>query len=218
MSEILTVCCWPENLQGFPIIKYAHICLWYVYIIFDNNKNQRNGEGARGGEEKKKGRNNLIFFFGKRVSFFKKFRFCACKKCLNFHSKKYTKKKKKIVILLFGYLRNETNYKMNRITVQILLFVYDQANMTRKYDCPLVFLEDGTKDPKYVKNPWGYNLRPTNVRYDPAAYAVSPFGVTNDVTCIAMTRSLGDFYAHQFGLSHHPDLTFYDFDCNDECI
>ncbi|ETO10767.1 protein phosphatase type 2C, partial [Reticulomyxa filosa] len=99
-----------------------------------------------------------------------------------------------------------------------LLFVYDQANVTKKYECPLVFLENGTKDPKYVKNPWGYNLRPTNVRYDPAVYAVSPFGVTNDVTCIAMTRSLGDFYAHQFGLSHQPDITFCDVDCNDEYL
>jgi len=29
---------------------------------------------------------------------------------------------------------------------------------------------------------------------------------------------LGDFYAHQFGLSHEPDITFYDLACTDECI
>jgi hypothetical protein len=39
-------------------------------------------------------------------------------------------------------------------------------------------------------------LRPTNVRYEPAVYAVSPPGVTKDGTCLAMTRALGDFYAH----------------------
>jgi len=89
-----------------------------------------------------------------------------------------------------------------------LLFIYDQNKSTHKYQCPLVFLDDGTKDPKYAKNPWSHDLRPTNVRYDPAVYAVSPRGVEYDVTCIAMTRSLGDFYGHQFGLSYIPDVTF----------
>ena len=93
-----------------------------------------------------------------------------------------------------------------------LLFVYDQANTCRKFECPIVFLEDGTKDPKYVKNPWGNHLRPTNVRYDPAVYAVSPYGVSHDITCIAMTRSLGDFYAHQFGLSNVPSVTVNELD------
>ena len=78
-----------------------------------------------------------------------------------------------------------------------------------------MFLEDGTKDPKYVKNPWGNQLRPTNVRYDPAVYAVSPFGVSHDITCIAMTRSLGDFYAHQFGLSNVPSVTFEELEMKD---
>jgi len=91
-----------------------------------------------------------------------------------------------------------------------LLFIYDKSTIYRKYECPKVFIEygpnAGSKDPKYVKNPWGNDLRPTNVRYDPAVYAVSPQGVDEDVTCIAMTRALGDFYAHQFGLSWEPDV------------
>jgi len=91
-----------------------------------------------------------------------------------------------------------------------LLFIYDKSAIYRKYECPKVFIEygsnAGSKDPKYVKNPWGNDLRPTNVRYDPAVYAVSPQGVEEDVTCIAMTRALGDFYAHQFGLSWKPDV------------
>jgi len=87
-----------------------------------------------------------------------------------------------------------------------LMFVYDKAQVRRKYECPQVFLSNGQKDPEFVKNPWGNDLRPTNVRYDPAVYAVSPPGVREDVTCIAMTRSLGDFYAHQFGLTWRPDV------------
>merc|ERR1711881_795511 len=46
-----------------------------------------------------------------------------------------------------------------------LLFVYDKANVYQKYRCPRGFRDDGTKDPEFVKNPWGNGLRPTNVRY-----------------------------------------------------
>jgi len=89
---------------------------------------------------------------------------------------------------------------------QKLVFIYDKSNVFRKFECPKVFLPSGVRDPEYVRNPWGNDLRPTNVRYDPAVYAVSPPGVREDVTCIAMTRSLGDFYAHQFGLSWVPSV------------
>lgn len=88
-----------------------------------------------------------------------------------------------------------------------LMFVYDKVNVQRKYDCPRVFNDDGTKDPSYVADPWSYGLHPTNVRYEPAVYAVTPRTVTRDATCIAMTRSLGDFYAQQFGLSWEPSIT-----------
>jgi serine/threonine protein phosphatase PrpC len=88
-----------------------------------------------------------------------------------------------------------------------LLFVYDIVGEKNKYDCPLVFLRHGAKDSKYLINPWQHNLRPTNLRKDPAVYAVTPQGVMKDVTCIAMTRSLGDFYAHPFGLTWEPDVS-----------
>ncbi len=52
----------------------------------------------------------------------------------------------------------------------------------------------------------GHGLHPTNVRYEPAVYAVTPRSVSKDSTCIAMTRALGDFYAHQFGLSAEPAI------------
>ena len=88
-----------------------------------------------------------------------------------------------------------------------LLFVYDKTNQLRKYDCPLVFLPStAQRDPVYVTNPWGHGLHPTNVRYEPAVYAVTPKQVVKDSTCIAMTRALGDFYAHQFGLSWVPSI------------
>mmetsp|Transcript_12595 Transcript_12595/g.30987 ORF Transcript_12595/g.30987 Transcript_12595/m.30987 type:complete len:362 (-) Transcript_12595:442-1527(-) len=87
-----------------------------------------------------------------------------------------------------------------------LIFVYDKAKCYKKYECPRVFLPDGTKDPKYVQNPWGHGLHPTNVRYEPAVYAVTPQSVSRDATCIAMTRALGDFYACQFGLSAIPSF------------
>ena len=88
-----------------------------------------------------------------------------------------------------------------------LLFVYDKTNQLRKYDCPLVFLPSSQeRDPVYVSNPWGHGLHPTNVRYEPAVYAVTPKQVVKDSTCIAMTRALGDFYAHQFGLCYQPSI------------
>lgn len=55
-----------------------------------------------------------------------------------------------------------------------LLFVYDKTNVYRKYECPLVFMPNGTKDLTFVRNPWGMGLHPTNVRYEPAVYAVTP--------------------------------------------
>jgi len=103
-----------------------------------------------------------------------------------------------------------------------LLFVYDTgAAKKEKCDCPRVFQEHGPnagfKDPDYVKDPWDYDLRPTNARYDPAVYAVSPRGA-EDVTCIAMTRTLGDFYAHQLGLTWEPTVYITNLDPEVEYI
>lgn len=88
-----------------------------------------------------------------------------------------------------------------------LQFVYDLTSVVRKHSCPRVFLKNGQLDQKFVENPWGNGLHPTNVRYEPAVYAVTPREVHRDTTCIAMTRALGDFYAHQFGLTHVPSVT-----------
>jgi len=98
-----------------------------------------------------------------------------------------------------------------------LIFVYDKQGM-KKHECPRVFDKNGVKDPKYVKDPWGMGLRPTNVRYDPGVYAVTPKGVGEDTTCIAMTRSIGDLYAHQFGMTPLPSVTFQELDREEEFV
>jgi len=98
-----------------------------------------------------------------------------------------------------------------------LIFVYDKQGL-KKHECPKVFDENGVKNPEYVKDPWGMGLRPTNVRYDPGVYAVTPKGVGEDTTCIAMTRSIGDLYAHQFGMTQLPSLTFQDLDLEEEYV
>lgn len=59
-------------------------------------------------------------------------------------------------------------------------------------------------------------MRPTNVRYDPGVYAVTPKGVGEDTTCIAMTRSIGDLYAHQFGMTNLPSITFEELELEEE--
>ena len=87
-----------------------------------------------------------------------------------------------------------------------LLFVYDKTDVSRKYECPPVFHSDGSKDMQLASAPWANGLHPTNARYEPAVYAVTPRSITRDSTCIAMTRALGDFYAHQFGLTFEPSF------------
>jgi serine/threonine protein phosphatase PrpC len=98
-----------------------------------------------------------------------------------------------------------------------LIFVYDKQGL-KKHECPRVFDANGVKNPQYVKDPWGMGLRPTNVRYDPGVYAVTPKGIGEDTTCIAMTRSIGDLYAHQFGMTKLPSITFEELDLEEEYV
>jgi serine/threonine protein phosphatase PrpC len=56
---------------------------------------------------------------------------------------------------------------------------------------------------KFVRNPWGKNLTPATVRYDPSAYATSPPGARDGVQ-IAMVRMIGDFNAQQYGAISKP--------------
>jgi serine/threonine protein phosphatase PrpC len=99
-----------------------------------------------------------------------------------------------------------------------LMFVYDVIKIQRKYECPLIFNEAGEKDEKYKKDPWNNGLRPVNVRMEVGAYAVTPKDIYMDSTCIAVTRALGDFYAHPFGLTHKPSITVYELPAKRSCI
>jgi hypothetical protein len=91
-----------------------------------------------------------------------------------------------------------------------LLFVYDRRDAVAKHACPRVFGADGQLDQRLKANPWAHGLHPTNVRQEPAAYAVTPAGVVADATCIAMTRALGDLFSHQFGLTWEPAISVTD--------
>lgn len=80
-----------------------------------------------------------------------------------------------------------------------LRFVYDLLVAVNKDSCPNIFKPDGTPTDREVKGSYI-----NTVRRDKAVYAVNSFKSEKDVTCIAMTRSLGDFYAHALGLTHEP--------------
>jgi len=91
-----------------------------------------------------------------------------------------------------------------------LSMVYD-TRVSDKHSCPLIYLpydpdkKIAEKDQRYVRNPWSYGLYPTNARTEPAVYAVSPYIVGGGSgVCIAVTRGIGDFLAHQFGMSYMP--------------
>lgn len=96
-----------------------------------------------------------------------------------------------------------------------LLCVYDKTKIYKKFLCPLIFDANGVKNPFYVENPWGNGLHPTNVRYEAVVYAVTPSIVQRDVTCIAMLRAIGDFYAHPFGLTCEATITINELDDGD---
>ena len=81
---------------------------------------------------------------------------------------------------------------------------------------PLVFLESGEYDPFYynVKTPaspwrWNSGITPANAKYNPGSYAKSPDGAW-DMINIGMTRSIGDYYGHPYGLTHVPQVTELD--------
>lgn len=89
---------------------------------------------------------------------------------------------------------------------QKLVFVYDKQNTIRSSTTlPHVFDDNGVKVQKFVNNPWEYGLYPTNARYEPAIYVISPNNATKNV-CIAMSRSLGDFNAKYYGSSAIPSI------------
>jgi len=87
-----------------------------------------------------------------------------------------------------------------------LQLVYDLDSIHDPDLLPKVYLPDGTINTRLSQNPTAYNLWPSNIRREPAAYAVTPRFVRPDRVRLANTRSLGDFYAHQYGLTWEPEV------------
>ena len=109
---------------------------------------------------------------------------------------------------------NEDEYKnlvLRSDLKEKLLFVYSKSSEHYKYNSPQVFLpyvpgvcESNLHDPCYLQNRWrNFGISTGNVRYEPSTYAVTPRGA-RDLGSLAMTRSLGDFFVAQYGISHIP--------------
>lgn len=86
-----------------------------------------------------------------------------------------------------------------------LQFVYHIHAIRNPSLLPKVFYPDGRINTKITSNPANFGLYPSNIRQEPATYAITPENVADRVR-LANTKSLGDFYAHQFGLSHEPEV------------
>jgi hypothetical protein len=86
-----------------------------------------------------------------------------------------------------------------------LQFVYHIHAIRNPSLLPKVFLPDGRINTKITSNPANFGLYPSNIRQEPATYAITPENVKDRVR-LANTKSLGDFYAHQFGLSYVPEV------------
>jgi serine/threonine protein phosphatase PrpC len=93
---------------------------------------------------------------------------------------------------------NPAEYRRIRALRTRLRCVYDKAGD------PDIFIASGEKDERYVRDPWGHGLKPTNVRYDPGTYVSFNDPDHGDFVRLAMTRSLGDFYAHPHGVTAEP--------------
>ena len=111
---------------------------------------------------------------------------------------------------------NPSEFQRIQALPQRMKFVYD----INRFNRPDIFLADGTFDPTYCnlqeennkkRWKWNHGIRPCCAKYSPSIYAISdpeyPF-----LTCISMTRSIGDFYAHIIGMSTEPDVRVHDTD------
>jgi len=99
-----------------------------------------------------------------------------------------------------------------------LVFVYFIEGVRDPSLLPKVFLDNGRINTRITSNPSHYGLYPSNIRQEPAAYAISPPNSTSDKVRLANTRALGDFYGQQYGLSHIPEVHMHDLDPSSEHI
>lgn len=86
-----------------------------------------------------------------------------------------------------------------------LRFVYERRGVPQS-QYPQVFDKHGQLERAYVESPWAMGLAPVNLRYEPGSRVVSGPEVEDDRASYAMTRSIGDFFAHAYGLTHRPSI------------
>jgi hypothetical protein len=94
-----------------------------------------------------------------------------------------------------------------------LVQVYDQSNQKYyKCLCPLIFTSDGIRDPTYTNDIWNkkHYFHASNAKFQVATYFVSQQQNYNIQTCITMGSSIGDYYAHPQGLTHHCTVKIID--------
>lgn len=88
-----------------------------------------------------------------------------------------------------------------------LNLVYDVQGVKDPRLLPKVYTKTGEKNDQIASNPRLYGLYSSNIRKEPACYAVTPESVRIDRVRLANTRAIGDYYAEQFGVSHTPEVT-----------
>lgn len=88
-----------------------------------------------------------------------------------------------------------------------LNLVYDVQGVKDPRLLPKVYTKTGEKNDQIASNPRLYGLYSSNIRKEPACYAVTPESVRTDRVRLANTRAIGDYYAEQYGVSHIPEVT-----------
>ena len=89
-----------------------------------------------------------------------------------------------------------------------LEFIYNSPGLTipeKQKQCPRIYDTDGTK--KNIDS--SFRLIYSNARYIPSTYFISPEHYIDNV-CIAMSSSIGDYYAHAIGLTCIPVVKIID--------
>ena len=72
----------------------------------------------------------------------------------------------------------------------------------KRHDMPRVF----PVDQNLLKNPWAHFCKPSDIRYSLATYLIPPESVVIDSFCHQLSRSLGNSYIQQFGMTHKPEI------------
>ena len=97
------------------------------------------------------------------------------------------------------------------------MFEFDTQFQENSFQIDEVYTKTGEKDSKVAAHPLLYGLYSSNIRKEPATYAVTPASVKNDRVRLANTRAIGDFYAEQFGVSHTPEVMIETLPPNESC-